>query len=284
MQWGRTDNSQCPDCNRLNEDAAHLMECPSSHRRALLEEQICKLETWMASHSTEPELARPLTLATLKNIITPTYALQANIPMLGPLQVGIINANGGISCLSRNIHVSRTDLPPETGQKIIVPGVWHSLLGGTNFADQGLIMIFYPHYGGVTIHKPEDVDVSYTGKPGCRVGLSRKHWELFLAYTQYCPNRQQTKRYAIDNKLLLVEYLILSKLPKVTALHLSKVTEFAHSVYELASIGEGIRWMHAACGYFAKLTWIKAIREDNYVSDHFCQSKMCIRTTLRQAK
>ena len=204
--------------------------------------------------------------------------------MLGPLQVGIINANGGISCLSRNIHVSRTDLPPETGQKIIVPGVWHSLLGGTNFADQGLIMIFYPHYGGVTIHKPEDVDVSYTGKPGCRVGLSRKHWELFLAYTQYCPNRQQTKRYAIDNKLLLVEYLILSKLPKVTALHLSKVTEFAHSVYELASIGEGIRWMHAACGYFAKLTWIKAIREDNYVSDHFCQSKMCIRTTLRQAK
>ena len=58
VQWGRTDNLRCLDCNRLNEDAAHLMECPSSHRRALLEEQICKLETWMASHSTEPALAR----------------------------------------------------------------------------------------------------------------------------------------------------------------------------------------------------------------------------------
>ena len=58
VQWGRTDDSRCPDCNRLGEDAAHLMECPNSHRRALLGEQVRKLETWMASHSTEPELAR----------------------------------------------------------------------------------------------------------------------------------------------------------------------------------------------------------------------------------
>ena len=58
VQWGRTDDSRCPDCNRLGEDAAHLMECPNSHRRALLGEQVRKLETWMAAHSTEPELAR----------------------------------------------------------------------------------------------------------------------------------------------------------------------------------------------------------------------------------
>ena len=34
------------------------MVCPSGHRRKLLEEQIGKLETWMASHNTEPELSR----------------------------------------------------------------------------------------------------------------------------------------------------------------------------------------------------------------------------------
>ena len=30
-------------------------------------------------------------------------------------------------------------------------------------------------------------------------------------------------------------------------------------VYELPTLGDGIRWMHAVCGYPAKDTWIKAI-------------------------
>ena len=34
------------------------MVCPNSQRQKLLEEQICKLEAWMASHYTEPQLAR----------------------------------------------------------------------------------------------------------------------------------------------------------------------------------------------------------------------------------
>ena len=58
VQWGKSTDSRCPDCNGLNEDAAHLIVCPSGHRRKVLEEQICKLKTWMASHNTEPELAQ----------------------------------------------------------------------------------------------------------------------------------------------------------------------------------------------------------------------------------
>ena len=58
VQWKMSTDLRCPDCNRLSEDAAHLMVYPSSHRRKLLEEQICKLKTWMALHNTEPGLLR----------------------------------------------------------------------------------------------------------------------------------------------------------------------------------------------------------------------------------
>ena len=95
----------------------------------------------------------------------PADAQQAKLPNLGPSRVGIIDANGGISMASQKIRVNRAGLPPEAEKGIIAPGVRHSLTGGTNFADQGLIMIFHPHYGGVTIHRPEDVNISYTGEP-----------------------------------------------------------------------------------------------------------------------
>ena len=58
VQWRMSDDSRCPDCNGLGEDAAHLMVCPNRQRRQLLEEQIRKLEDWMESHYTDPELGR----------------------------------------------------------------------------------------------------------------------------------------------------------------------------------------------------------------------------------
>ena len=100
-----------------------------------------------------------------RNIITPADAQRAKLPNLGPSRVGIIDANGSISRALQKTRVDRAGLPPEAGKGIIAPGVRHSLTGGTNFADQGLIMIFHPYYGGVTIHRPEDVDISYTGEP-----------------------------------------------------------------------------------------------------------------------
>ena len=39
----------------------------------------------------------------------------------------------------------------------------------------------------------------------------------------------------------------------------------AHSVYDLPSKEEAIKWMHAVCGYPGKSTWIKAIKAGNYV-------------------
>ena len=39
----------------------------------------------------------------------------------------------------------------------------------------------------------------------------------------------------------------------------------AHSVYDLPSKEEAIKWMNAVCGYPVKSTWIKAIEAGNYV-------------------
>eukprot|EP00804_Cyclotella_cryptica_P028482 CCRYP_020573-RA/>CCRYP_020573-RA protein AED:0.34 eAED:0.34 QI:0/0/0/1/1/1/3/0/453 len=39
----------------------------------------------------------------------------------------------------------------------------------------------------------------------------------------------------------------------------------AHSVYDLPSTEQAIKWMHAVCGYPVKSTWLKAIQAGNFV-------------------
>ena len=41
--------------------------------------------------------------------------------------------------------------------------------------------------------------------------------------------------------------------------------QMAHSIYELPSKEEMIKWMHVVCGYPVKPTWIKPIKAGNYV-------------------
>ena len=76
----------------------------------------------------------------------------------------ISDANSGIFKASDKTQVWRQGLLPEAGNRNIAPGVQHLLTGGTAFADQGLIVIFHPHYEGVTMHQREDVDIKYTGE------------------------------------------------------------------------------------------------------------------------
>ena len=124
-------------------------------------------------------------------------------------------------------------------------------------------MIFHPHYGGVTIHRPEDVDISYNCEPvaaGYRETTGLRFWRMPIK----APAQERSGDMALKKKLSLVERLLLSKAPKVAEKHLSAAKQLAHNVYDLPSIKEGIRWMHAACGYPAKSTWIKAIRNGNY--------------------
>ena len=54
---GRED-CRCPNCNRLQEDAAHLMVCPSVERTTLFDKQVDELDEWMKTHYTHPQLRK----------------------------------------------------------------------------------------------------------------------------------------------------------------------------------------------------------------------------------
>ena len=41
--------------------------------------------------------------------------------------------------------------------------------------------------------------------------------------------------------------------------------ETANNVYDLPSTEQGIKWMHAVCGYPVKSTWLKAIAAGNFI-------------------
>ena len=106
-------------------------------------------------------------------------------------------------------------------------------------------MIFHPYYGGDTIHRPEDVDILYSSKP-----VVADYWETtgrgFWQLPIDAPDSTKAKTMRLEKKLALAERLLLSKLPTVSAAHLTTAKEVAHNVYKLPSIEEGIRWMHAA--------------------------------------
>ena len=193
------------------------------------------------------------------NIITSRDADRAGLERLGPSSKLILDANEGISQASDKTQVHRPGLPPEASNGIITPRVQHSLTSGTAFDDQGLIIIFHPHFEGVTMHRQEDVDIRYTGKPvvtGYRERTGHRFWRV--------PITAPTSATQPPRKLSTVERLMLSKSPIISSDVVEQATQIAHNVYELPSIEQGIQWIYAACGYPVQSTWIKAIQNENY--------------------
>ena len=84
-------------------------------------------------------------------------------------------------------RVIRPGLPPEAGNGIIAPQAQHSLTGCSAFANQGLIMTFHPHFQGVIMYQPEDVDITYKGAPvvtGYREKRGHKFWRVLIEAPQ----------------------------------------------------------------------------------------------------
>ena len=61
-QWDPDADSRCPNCNTLQEDAGHLMQCHNAGRTALLRKSTQELGEWMSKHGTHPILAQLVTL------------------------------------------------------------------------------------------------------------------------------------------------------------------------------------------------------------------------------
>eukprot|EP00956_Cyclotella_meneghiniana_P033717 scaffold98469_cov63-Cyclotella_meneghiniana.AAC.14 len=59
-RWFGSEHTSCPNCNALQEDAAHLLHCPDAGRFSLFQTEVNKLEDWLCMHHTDPDLARIL--------------------------------------------------------------------------------------------------------------------------------------------------------------------------------------------------------------------------------
>ena len=177
---------------------------------------------------------------------------QANLFHLGPSNTFICNANKGGLKASAETRVDPPVLPPKAGNGIITLQALHLLIRCSAFTDQDLIMIFHPHFEGVTMHQLEVVHITDTGEPivtGYRKQIGNKFWQVPIKP----PQDRMLK------KLALVDQLLLSKLPPVLREQVSEAKKIVHTVYEIPSLNKGMRWIHAVCGYPAKPTWIKTI-------------------------
>jgi hypothetical protein len=115
----------------------------------------------------------------------------------------------------------------------------NSLLSVGKLADDDTISIFTKD--GVTVHDEKDVLITCKGEPiliGVRDSQGRYRIPLMQHKGQWQP-RKPTKR-------------------------VNAALQQANSVYDLPTIEQAIKWMHAVCGYPVKSTWLKAVKAGNF--------------------
>ena len=153
-------------------------------------------------------------------------------------KVGVAN---GDTCKAKNV----TQLPfPQLSKRATTADTFAnfptSLMSVGKTSDNGTISIFTKT--GVTVHKETDVLIRCKGAPliiGVRDEHGRYRIPLIQKRGQWQPRTPSKKaRHALEK---------------------------ANSVYDLPSTEQGIKWMHAVCGYPVKSTWLKAIAAGNFI-------------------
>ena len=124
--------------------------------------------------------------------------------------------------MSKSPRVTRLELPQDA----------------TEYVHNVCYIIYHPEFEGVTVHRREDINITYNKPPiesGWRDKDGSKLWRMLIRP---------------KHKSSLVDRLLMSKSPRVTRLELPQdATECVHNVYDLLSIWQAIRFMHAACGF-----------------------------------
>eukprot|EP00804_Cyclotella_cryptica_P019981 CCRYP_007862-RA/>CCRYP_007862-RA protein AED:0.41 eAED:0.41 QI:0/-1/0/1/-1/1/1/0/208 len=166
----------------------------------------------------------------------------------------------------------------------IVPNLHQTLLSGSKFADANYTAMYDKHE--VNFYDSDTINISecavLTGFQRRRTGL----WPIplrpitvnetidTLILDSNCGLHSTSPRYCVPTPTHIREHLQVS---------LECNTEHIHNVYELPSITQSIRYLHAAAGFPTKSTWLSAFRKGHYskwplinvknVHKHFPQSK-----------
>jgi hypothetical protein len=131
----------------------------------------------------------------------------------------------------------KTELPFEqlsnkAREADILPGLKTPLISVKKLAEEGYTTIFHPGEEGVTIHKKDTITIATTEPPVLQVSKSRGV-KLWTTSAQYKTKKERAK-------------------------------EQANNAYDLPSIKQTVRYLHAAAGFPVKDTWIKAIEAGNF--------------------
>ena len=101
------------------------------------------------------------------------------------------------------------------------------------------------------IHRESDIEIRFSAPPliqGYREADGNRMWRIPLRTTATIARvkddgtimyNSETQRQRLDHKL-------------------AELSHVANNVYELPTIAQAIRYLHAACGFPVKSTWIKA--------------------------
>ena len=149
----------------------------------------------------------------------------------------------------------------------IVPTLEQTLLSGSKFADAGYTAVY--DEDEVNFYEAKDIKITaeavLRGYRCYKSGLWRVPLKPFvinenedtLVLDSKCGQSSKNMNYKVPTSVEIREHLQAS---------IERTHDTMNNVYELPSIEQSIRYLHAAAGYPVKSTWLKAIRQGNYTS------------------
>jgi hypothetical protein len=165
--------------------------------------------------------------------------IAAGLPILRQSYKRVGVANGGSSTAKHVTQLPFQQLSTTANQADTFDDFPTSLMSVGKTADDGTISIFTKD--GVTVHKEQDVLITCKGVP-ILIGVRDEHGRYRI------PLIQQKGQWQ----------------PRKPRMRINAALQKANSVYDLPSIEQAIKWMHAVCGYPVKSTWSKAVKAGNF--------------------
>jgi hypothetical protein len=154
-----------------------------------------------------------------------------NLPRTGPSQIEVFLPDNSKLQSSSKTQLLFEQLTPKAREANILPRLSKSLMSVNKMSENGYTTVFLPGNQGITIHKEGTLTIT-TSKPPVLQGCKANGEKLWIALTQDTNN----------------------------------TSEEISNAYSLPSIGQTIKYLHAAAGYPTEDTWTKAIKAGNYTT------------------
>jgi len=162
---------------------------------------------------------------------------EENLPTTGPSSKIVNLPDGSAITATHTTMLPFESLSTEARKADVLPGLRpNSLISVGKFADADYTTIFHPRGEGVTVHKKDTFRLQVWRKPVLQGWRDANGlWRV---------SREERKPI----RCIRIKH------------------EVAANVYNLPSIPQTIRYLHAAAGFPTKDSWLKAIKNGNYMT------------------